>query len=164
MRSATIAAAAALLVGAAACGGDSEPEADDTREATLEALPGWAEALPDAVGSATVATADGATAFELNVSGLEQLAGYTAHVHDGTCDDTPPGGDHWLADPEQGDVESNWIHLMIETSVEGAGNGTADFDHVADDRARSVVVHIDIADSDQAARMPSDRVLCGDLE
>ena len=163
MRFAAI-AAAAVLVTAAGCGSDAEDDAalGDTRTATLSVLPGWAEVFPDASGTAELSTEDG-TSVTLAVAGLAPNTDYTAHVHDAACDDDPPGGEHWMDDPDEGESKDNEIHLSFRTNDDGVGDTAVSSELLADDRARSVVVHASAEDA-QAEQLDSDRVLCGDLE
>ncbi|WP_205327727.1 hypothetical protein [Glycomyces sp. YM15] len=158
-------AAAVVLTGAlAGCGGE-DPTSDDLGgawTAALDVTTAWSEIAPRATGTADVSSV-GSTSVRLAVTGLAAAAEYTAHVHDGGCDEDPPGGGHWLADPGGEDAAGNIIELSFTTSESGVGSATVSSDLVPDDRAKSVVVHAPeaLAASEGA---DSDRVLCGDLE
>ncbi|WP_026929282.1 hypothetical protein [Glycomyces tenuis] len=167
------AVAAAVLLGlAAACGGEVDEESDgeptgdavaETRRAALEVLDGWTDIHPEGTGTVELAADDDGTTVTLSVSGLAPETEYPAHVHDGACDADPPGGRHWLADPDaEGGGEPNHIHTYVVTDGEGAGEMTLDSDLVADDRAVSVVVHAS-GSNEQLQQAGADRVLCGDL-
>lgn len=164
MPSIRAAAAALLLTGAlAACGSDAEDGIDlgGAWTASMEVTEDWAEALPQAGGTAAVSSADG-TSVQLSLVGLEPETEYMAHVHDGECDEDPPGGGHWLADPEGEDAAGNIVVLTFTSGPDGTGSTTASSPFMLDDRAESVVVHAP-EDSVEAAGADSDRVLCGDL-
>lgn len=167
------AVAAAVLLGlTAACGGDTDDEPDDeptgeaagaTRQATFEVLDEWAEIHPEATGTAEVTADDDGTTVTLSLSGLGPETEYPAHVHDGACDADPPGGRHWLADPDaEGGGVPNHIHTYVVTDGEGAGEMTLESDLAADDRAMSIVVHAG-GSNEQLQRAGADRILCGDL-
>ncbi|MCH7232399.1 hypothetical protein L0U85_16290 [Glycomyces sp. L485] len=162
MRIAVI-AAAAVLATAAGCGSDAdEPALDETRTTALSVLTGWDEIYPDASGTAEMSIGEG-TRVDLAVADLEPNTDYTAHVHDAACDHEPPGGEHWTADPDEGESEANEIHLAFRTNDRGIGEAFANSDLVADDRARSVVVHTSASDA-LMEHMSSDRILCGDFD
>ncbi|THV31220.1 superoxide dismutase family protein [Glycomyces paridis] len=164
IRAAAAAAAAVLTVAAAGCGSDAEDDADlgGAWTASLGVTAAWAEAAPRATGTAEVSSGDG-TSVQLSVTGLEPGLEYTAHVHDGECDEDPPGGGHWLADASGEDAAGNIVQLTFTTSESGTGATTASVPLVLDDRAESVVVHAP-EPATEAAGLDSDRVLCGDLE
>ncbi|HEX2144958.1 MAG TPA: hypothetical protein VHG10_10665 [Glycomyces sp.] len=160
------AAAAAVLAGALAGCVDA---ADDVEEApggswtaALAVTADWAEAAPDATGTVDI-TFTGETSVELAVTGLQASTDYTAHVHDGECDATPPGGGHWLADPDGEDAAGNIIESAFTTSETGTGSTTVSSDLEPDERAKSFVLHAPAALTETEG-LESDRVLCGDLE
>ncbi|MCH7230919.1 hypothetical protein L0U85_08660 [Glycomyces sp. L485] len=134
---------------------------DQTREAVLKSLD--AEMNAGASGEAVVTVDDG-TGVELAVSGLMPETDYTSHLHDGTCKTDPPGGGHWMADPEGEMSESNEIHLHFTTDADGSGSVTVASDLVADDRVKAIVVHVVELESEGHDHMASDRVLCGDFD
>lgn len=158
------AAAALLLTGAmAACGGDAEDTLDlgGAWTAQLAVTDAWAGADPDASGTAAVSSADGTT-VQLSLVGLDPDTVYMAHVHDGACDEDPPGGGHWLADPDGEDAAGNIVELHFTTDEDGTASTTASAPFMLDDRSESVVVHAPEAAVEDAG-LDSDRVLCGDL-
>jgi len=166
MPSIRVAAAATAVVFAgalAACGSDAEDSADlgGSWTATLKTTADWAGAYPDGHGTADVTAADG-TSVQLTVAGLGDEVEYTAHIHDGACDENPPGGGHWLADTSGEDAAGNIVELKFTTSKTGTGETTESSDLTLDDRAESIVVHAPDAVV-QAQGLDSDRVLCGDL-
>ncbi|MCD0444471.1 hypothetical protein LO763_12660 [Glycomyces sp. A-F 0318] len=166
IRAAAAAAAAVLTAALAGCGGDAEDDAgtdaDESWTAALHVTAPWAGDHPDGHGTADLTSADG-TSLQLAVGGLGEEVEYTAHVHEGTCDEDPPGGGHWLADPAGEDAPGNIIELVLTTSATGTGETTVSSDLTPDDRARSVVVHAPDAVV-EAENLDSDRVLCGDLD
>jgi Cu/Zn superoxide dismutase len=154
---------AVVLATLAGCGLDAGGEdLGGSWTAALTVTDGWSEVFPDGTGLATITTDDG-TSVQLSVAGLDLDTEYTAHVHDGACDEDPPGGGHWLADPDGEDAAGNIIELRLSTSGAGTGESRATSELVPDERAKSVVVHAP-ADSEGAAGPDGDRVLCGDLE
>lgn len=156
-------AAVALAGVLAGCGNDpKEEDLGGAWTATLAVTDAWAQAAPQATGTADISTT-GSTSVQLAVVGLAPAAAYTAHVHDGKCDEGPPGGGHWLADPDGEDAAGNIIMLSFTTSDEGVGSATVSSDLDLDGRARSVVVHAPEALTTEEG-LDSDRVLCGDLE
>lgn len=157
--------AAVVLAGAlAGCGGDDpkDPDLGGAWTAALAVTPAWASAAPRATGTADISST-GSTSVQLAVVGLAPGTEYMAHVHDGECDENPPGGGHWLADPNGEDAAGNIIELSFTTSDTGVGSATVSSDLALDDRAESVVVHAPQSLTD-AEHLDSDRVLCGDLE
>lgn len=87
---------------------------------------------------------DGTTAATLEVNELpDDVSGFGAHVHAGTCRVTPPGGAHYKLDTSiTAEVESNEIWLSFDTNFNGAGTGSNVKDmHVARPDAISVVIH-----------------------
>ncbi|RRS02021.1 hypothetical protein [Glycomyces terrestris] len=161
----TAAIAAALLTAAAAgCGSDAEDGGDlgGSWTAALATTAAWSAVDPNGHGTADVSTGDG-TRVQLAVAGLAASTEYTAHVHDGECDDTPPGGGHWLADPDGEDAAGNIVELVFTTSETGTGEVTESSGLVLDDRAESIVVHAPDAIM-TAEGLTDNRVLCGDLE
>lgn len=155
------------LLAATGCGGDDPDESREdagggSRTAALTVTAAWSPALPNAHGTGDVSTADG-TSVQLAVGGLAPDTEYTAHVHDGTCDATPPGGGHWLADLDGEDATGNIIELSFTSGGNGTGDATVSSGLALDDRALSIVVHAPDADT-EAAGLDDDRVLCGDLE
>lgn len=163
IRAAAAAAVAVLTAALAGCGGDAEEDGDrgDSWTAALHVTEPWAGDHPDGHGTADLTSADG-TSLQLAVGGLGEAVEYTAHVHEGTCDDTQPGGGHWLADESGEDAPGNIIELSFTTSGTGTGGTTVSSPLTPDDRARSVVVHAPDAVV-EAEGLDSDRVLCGDL-
>lgn len=160
-------AVAAVLAAALAGCGDSatDPEDEDLGgawNATLEVTAAWTHAAPQATGTADISST-GSTSVRLAVAGLAPDTDYTAHVHDGGCDEDPPGGGHWLKDPDGEDAAGNIIELRFTTSSTGVGSADVSSDLLLDDRARSVVVHAPETLT-QSEGIDSDRVLCGDLE
>ncbi|MDN3238569.1 hypothetical protein [Glycomyces tritici] len=158
-------AAAVVLAGAlAGCGGDDpkDPDLGGAWTAALAVTSAWKQAAPQATGTVDISST-GSTSVQIAVVGLAPGTEYMAHVHDGECDEDPPGGGHWLADPDGEDAAGNIIELSFTTSDTGVGSTTVSSDLVLDDRAESVVVHAPQALAD-SERLDSDRVLCGDLE
>jgi hypothetical protein len=158
--------AAVVLAGAlAGCGGDEDPKDPDLGgawTANLAVTSAWSGVAPRATGTGDISST-GSTSVTLAVTGLAPGTDYMAHVHDGACDEDPPGGGHWLADPDGEDAAGNIIELSFTTSDTGVGSATASSRLVPDDRAKSVVVHAPEALT-QSEGLDSDRVLCGDLE
>lgn len=158
-------ATAVVLAGAlAGCGGD-DPKNEDLGgawTATLDVTAAWSEVAPRATGTADISST-GSTSVRLAVTGLAPGTEYTAHVHDGECDENPPGGGHWLSDPDGEDAAGNIIELSFTTSDTGVGSASVSSELVPDDRAESVVVHAPEAVTESES-LDSDRVLCGDLE
>lgn len=157
--------AATLLAGAlAGCGSDAEDseELGGSWTATLDTTSAWSAVYPKGTGTAKISSADG-TSVQLTVSGLGPDVEYMAHVHDGQCDEDPPGGGHWLSDPAGEDAAGNIIELSFTATSTGTGETTVSSDLMLDDRAESVVVHAPDAVV-QAEGLDADRVLCGDLE
>ncbi|SDD20172.1 hypothetical protein [Glycomyces harbinensis] len=162
---ATAAAAAAVLTAAlAGCGSDAEDAEDlgGSWTASLHVTRPWSGDYVDGHGTVDISSSDG-TSVQLSVGGLGDSVDYTAHVHDGECDEDPPGGGHWLADPEGADAAGNIVELSFTTSETGTGETTVSVPVVLDDRAESVVVHAPEALTETEG-LDSDRVLCGDLE
>ncbi|SDK66576.1 Copper/zinc superoxide dismutase (SODC) [Glycomyces sambucus] len=166
-KAAAISAAALLAAAAAACG-DDDPDAEDAADlggswtANLTTTAEWAAVYPNGHGTVN-ATSDDGTNVQLTAVGLGDSVEYTAHVHDGECDDNPPGGGHWLSDPNGEDAAGNIVELTFTTSATGVGETTESSTLALDDRAESVVVHAPDAVV-QAQGLTGDRVLCGDLE
>ncbi|GAB3650477.1 hypothetical protein [Glycomyces tarimensis] len=171
------AAATVVLLGlTAACGDDpdEEPDADEdatgqVRYADLQVLAEWADVLPDAGGDADVTTDQGTvgegTTVELIVEGLQPNTEYPAHVHAGTCDADPPGGEHWSSSPDS-ELEPSGpthFHTYVITNEDGHGAMTDGSDLAVDDRALSIVVHAS-GSNELLQEAGSDRILCGDLE
>jgi hypothetical protein len=157
--------AATVLAGAlAGCGSDAEDSSDlgGSWTATLDTTSTWSAVYPQGTGTAKISSADGTT-VQLTVSGLDPDVAYTSHVHDGECDEDPPGGGHWLSDTSGEDAAGNIIELTFTTTSTGTGEVNDSIDLVLDDRATSVVVHAPEAVV-QAEGLDADRVLCGDLE
>jgi hypothetical protein len=163
-KAAATAAAVVLTAAVSGCGSDAEDDADlgGSWTATLSTTSAWAAVYPNGHGTANLTSDDG-TRVQLTVSGLGDSVEYTAHVHAGECDDNPPGGAHWLADPDGEDATGNIIELTLTTSATGTGETEVSSDLVLDDRAESVVVHAPDAVA-EAAGLDDNRVLCGDLE
>ncbi|MFG3338872.1 hypothetical protein [Glycomyces sp. NPDC048151] len=160
-----LSAAAVVLAGAlAGCGGEDPKDEDlgGAWTATLAVTSTWQQVAPHATGTATISST-GSTSVQLAVAGLAPSTEYTAHVHDGECDENPPGGGHWLKDPNGEDAAGNIIELSFTTSETGIGSATDSSDLILDDRAESVVVHAPEALTTSES-LDSDRVLCGDLE
>lgn len=166
------AALAAVVLGAtAACGDNRDMTEQDlttgeTRSAELQVLDAWADLLPEAGGDADITTDQGTsdygTTIELLVEGLQPNTEYPAHVHAGTCEDEPPGGEHWSSEPD-GELETpTHFHTYVITDGEGRGAMTDESDLVVDDRALSVVLHA-AGSNDRLQEAGSDRLLCGDL-
>jgi hypothetical protein len=157
-----IAAGAALLMGVPACGGGAGDRMASPRSATLDVLPDWAAIHPDAAGHA-VATVDGDDMTVIvTVEGFEPDAEYSFHVHDAPCEADPPGGAHWLDDPDEGELPHNEVGASISTNDDGSGSSTVVTDLILDSRAKSVVVHAGNY-TEHAGHVASDRLLCGDL-
>jgi hypothetical protein len=146
------------------CGGEEEDAAGagGTWAATLDVTADWSETDPGATGSVDI-TSTGETSVRVAASGLRPDTEYMAHVHDGECDETPPGGRHWLADPDGEDASGNIIEMSFTTSETGVGSATAGSGLVLDGRAKSYVVHAPdtLAESEG---LGDNRVLCGGLE
>jgi hypothetical protein len=158
-------AAAVVLAGAlAGCGSGAEdsPDLGGSWTATLEPTATWSAVYPRGTGTAKLSSSDG-TSVELTVTGLGPSVEYTAHVHDGECDENPPGGGHWMSDPNGEDAAGNIIELTFTTSDTGVGDTTVSAPLMLDDRAKSVVVHAPQALTESEG-LDADRVLCGDLE
>ncbi|GAA1669264.1 hypothetical protein GCM10009830_13750 [Glycomyces endophyticus] len=164
VKAAAAAAAAVLAAAAAACGSDAEdsPDLGGTWTAALSTTAEWAAVYPNGHGTAKAESSDG-TSVQLTVGGLAGSTEYTAHVHDGECDENPPGGGHWLADPNGEDAAGNIVELSFTTSETGTGEVTESSPLMLDDRAESVVVHAPDA-AVTAAGLTGNRVLCGDLD
>lgn len=157
-------AAVALAGALAGCGGE-DPKSDalgGAWTATLAVTADWSQVAPHATGTADISST-GSTSVRLAVAGLAPGTAYTAHVHDGECDENPPGGGHWLSDPDGEDAAGNIIELSFTTSDTGVGSATVSSDLVLDDRAESVVVHAPDALM-HSEGLDANRVLCGDLE
>jgi hypothetical protein len=164
IRAAAAAAAAVLTAALTGCGGETEAPDDSggPRTAALHLTAPWTGEYPNGHGTADVTAEDG-TSVQLAVGGLGDGVEYTAHVHDGDCDEDPPGGGHWLADAAGEDAPGNIIELTFTTSATGTGETTVSSPLALDDRAESIVVHAPDAVV-EAERLESDRILCGDLE
>ncbi|MFC4335973.1 hypothetical protein [Salininema proteolyticum] len=152
-----------LLLGAhTSCGpgDDSDPEPlSGDADASAE-LAGVGEAHGS--GVAELVLGDG-TEVSLSVAGLDPDTAYISHLHDSGCGHDPPGGEHWLADPAEGMGEDNEIHLSLTTDGDGSAVETVSSPNTADERVKSIVVHIaDEGDHDHGGS--GDRVLCGDIE
>lgn len=163
-RAAAVAAATVLAGALAGCGSDAE-DSDDLGgawTATLNPTSAWSAVYPAGTGTAKVSSADG-TSVQLTVAGLGPDVEYMAHVHDGECNEDPPGGGHWLSDPNGEDAVGNIIELHFTTSATGTGETTVSSDLMIDDRAESIVVHAPDTLTESEG-LDSDRVLCGDLE
>ncbi|GAB3223097.1 hypothetical protein GCM10027447_10470 [Glycomyces halotolerans] len=171
-----LSAAVALLGLTVACGDgpDEERDADEdvtgqVRYADLQVLDPWADILPDAGGDADVTTdpgtVDEGTTVDLVVEGLQPNTEYPAHIHAGTCDDEPPGGDHWSSDPDADlhPAGPTHVHTYVITDEGGLGTMTDGSDLAVDDRAMSIVVHAS-GSNDLLQQAGSSRILCGDLE
>jgi hypothetical protein len=158
-------AAVVLAAALAGCGGGEDPKSDalgGAWTATLAVTADWSQVAPRATGTADISST-GSTSVRIAVTGLAPSTDYTAHVHDGKCDGNPPGGGHWLSDPDGEDAAGNIIELSFTTSESGVGSATVSTDLVPDSRAESVVVHAPDALM-QSEGLNANRVLCGDLE
>ncbi|WP_156937621.1 hypothetical protein [Haloglycomyces albus] len=155
-----------LLATVAACGSsesesqDSETDTDankKTATAALIALDGT-----EAAGSSQITVSEEETTVELTITEMNPDTDYTSHLHDSSCEADPPGGEHWLADPEAGMGEDNEIHLHLTTDDSGEATVTTSSPLEADDRVKSIVVHTDAPEGHDHA-VAGDRVLCGDV-
>jgi hypothetical protein len=164
IRAAAVVAATVLAGALAGCGSDAEDSEalGGSWTATLDPTSTWSSVYPRGTGTAKVSSSDG-TSVQLTVSGLGASVEYMAHVHEGECDEDPPGGGHWLSDPKGEDAAGNIIQLQFTSSDTGTGETTVSEDLILDDRAESVVVHAPEALASSEG-LDSDRVLCGDLE
>ena len=92
-----------------------------------------------ASGSAWLARHDGGTTVTVKLAGLVPNSPHLAHVHAGTCGEG--GGSHFRFDLDGGEMPPNEIHLMFTSDADGVGEMTAENGQVANDEARSLVVH-----------------------
>jgi hypothetical protein len=123
-----------------------EVEGADLTTGTFLLLDTRPEGYDDVVGEANLARHDGGTTVTIELIGLEADADYISHLHEGDCADN--GGDHYKFDPKGSDMPPNEIHLAFVADAEGGGFMTAENHMVAEEDARSVVVHpVDLLDN-----------------
>jgi len=173
MRSATklllLAAALAVALGLAACGGDSDD--GDTVSGAFE-LTGEAPATYDGLeGEADLTRADGATTVAIDLAGLEPDTEYMSHLHIGGCAAPEVGGPHFKFDAEGSDQPPNEIHMMFESDADGDGAAEAESDReVPAGEAGSVVVHLaaeakmTASHDREGAHEHPDKIACAELE
>jgi Cu-Zn family superoxide dismutase len=178
-------AVVALAVGLSACGSERVQDAASTAVADSEPMPmdmamsmgdraatpadevagaelsaGQFVPLPTAPdgsrpgGEATLARHGGGTTVTLHLEDLPPGTDFMAHVHEGACYEA--GGPHYRHDPAGGDPPPNEIHLTLTSDEAGVGMMTVENPLVADERARSVVVHL--------AGSAAPKVACPDLD
>lgn len=175
--------AVALAVGLSACGTDAAQDttspamtqtepmgmemdmgdpaatpADAIQDANLSS--GEFVALPTAPagstpsGEADLARHDAGTTVTLRLQGLQPDTAFIAHVHEGHCYEA--GGPHYKHDPAGDDLPPNEIHLSLTSDPNGVALMTVENPEVADDRTRSIVVHLTGDDAPKLA--------CADLD
>ena len=105
-------------------------------------------------GEAGLARHEAGTTVTLRLHDLPPDTAFIAHVHEGPCYEA--GGPHYKHDPTGGDLPPNEIHLALTSDPGGIAMMTVDNPQAADDRARSVVVHIAGDDTPKLA--------CADLD
>jgi len=105
-------------------------------------------------GEAALARHGAGTTVTLELKGLQPDTAFMAHVHEGACYEA--GGPHYKHDPAGSDMPPNEIHLALTSDAAGMGMMTVENPEVADDRARSVVVHLTGDDAPKLA--------CADLD
>lgn len=160
-------AVVAVAVGLGACGSDEAQDAPSTAMAQAEPMAmdmgdpaatpaaevtgaelstGEFVALPTAPagstpsGNADLARHVAGTTVTVRLQGLPPESAFISHVHEGACYEA--GGPHYKHDPSGGDMPPNEIHLALTSDTAGMAMMTVENPEVADDRARSVVVHI----------------------
>jgi hypothetical protein len=113
-------------------------------------------APPDVVasGEAILARHTAGTTVTLHFEGLPPDRVFMAHVHEGACHEA--GGPHYRYDPSGSDMPPNEIHLGFSSDAAGRAAMTVENPQVADERARSVVVHVTGPDTPKLA--------CADLD
>lgn len=175
--------AVALAVGLSACGTDAAQ--DTTTPDTAQAEPmgmemdmGDPAATPaDAIEDASLSTGEfvalptapagrtpsgeadlarhvAGTTVTLRLQGLPPDTAFIAHVHEGPCYEA--GGPHYKHDPAGDDLPPNEIHLALTSDPGGIAMMTVENPQAADERARSVVIHIAGDDTPKLA--------CADLD
>lgn len=116
----------------------------------LDTAPSGHEAVK---GTAWLARHDGGTTVTITVQGLVPGTSYMSHVHEDSCAEA--GGDHYRFDPEGSELPPNEIHVAFTADDAGGATMTAENEMVADDDARSVVVH--------PADLVDNKVACADF-
>lgn len=133
-------AAAALVLGLAACGSSSD--SSEAVSGTLEPLSGAPAEYQGVAGEATLERADGGTTVSLSADGLKPKTAYVAHLHTQGCDQADPGGPHFKFDPRGADEPPNELHLSLLAGASGSASGKATSDReVPVGEAGSLVLH-----------------------
>lgn len=170
---------AAGLIGAGAYGcGDDEGGAESSAETTSESgysLSGDLAVLDDAPpgyeevgGVAMLEVTENGSSATVSATGLEPGVEYVSHVHVGGCDQSDPGGPHFMFDPEGSEVPPNEIHVEFEANEEGQAGGSAAVGNpVPEGEAQSIVLHLanpeKTSDDHAGGHSPSDKIACADL-
>jgi hypothetical protein len=81
------------------------------------------------------------TRVTVHARGLDPEQTYGVHVHDASCDASPPGGGHYQHDVGGPVDPVNELWPTITTNAAGVGMGAALHHHVARDDARAIVIH-----------------------
>jgi len=113
-------------------------------------------------GKAEIKRLKDGTEVKIVVRGLEPGATYAAHLHSQPCSASPPGGGHYMNDPNGPTEPPNELWLSstddpkagITANSGGVAHGRGSATWVASSDPLSVVVHV----------LPSkDRIACADL-
>lgn len=133
--------AAALVVAVAA---PASAGGADVTSGEFVTLAGGANLGYDISGHAQMRRAPGEggkTIVTVHLSGLDANTTYPTHVHNASCDGTPPGGGHYQHQIG-GPVDSvNEIWPVVRSNAGGEGLGIATHAHWARPDAMAVVVH-----------------------
>jgi hypothetical protein len=139
-KGAALLAALTIAAALAACSSDS---GKTTVSGKFEPLADAPAAYAEVAGKATLERADGGTETSISLTGLQPEAGYMAHLHSGSCDETDPGGPHFKFDPDGSEEPPNEIHLAFTSNEAGEGSAQASSDReVPAGEAGSVVLHL----------------------
>ncbi len=179
-RTIALSATAALLL--AGCGGGGDDKADQgpslvrgaqgTRafEGGFSNVKNPPQGTGAVVGTAEMIVGLGKTRVTILATGLDNKSLYVAHVHNGVCSATDPGGLHFKFDPNGGDQPPNEIHLGIQFEVDRKGTKktaiTSDVtvDREAGAEAKSVIIHLKKAPDAPAEETKPPKVACADLK
>ena len=114
-----------------------------TTSGEFTTLPGGVERGYDITGHAVMVRTPGSgtTRVTVHARGLDADQVYGVHVHNASCDATPPGGGHYQHEVGGAVDAVNELWPVITTNAAGVGHGSAVHGHVARPDARAIVIH-----------------------